>query len=295
MNDCHCHFFSSRFFETLGRELPEARPNPAVSIPESLGWEPPGEPAELGDRWVREIDEHGVSRVMLIASVPGDEVSVAEAAAHHPDRFVGAFMFNPTVPDAGERLLRALGELKLRCVCLFPAMHHYRVTHDRVEMVFDVAAAHGAVVFVHCGALSVGIRKKLGLPSLFDARFGDPLAVAAVAARFPGVSVIIPHFGGGLFREALMAADQCSTIHLDTSSSNGWVKYYPDLTLDRVFRQALEVAGSERLIFGTDSSFFPRGWQKPIFDVQRAALAQAGADEAAHARIFSSNFDRLFS
>ena len=69
-----------------------------------------------------------------------------------------------------------------------------------------------------------------------------------------------------------MAADQCPNIHLDTSSSNGWIQYYPGLTLDAVFRQALAVVGPSRLLFGTDSSFFPRGWQRAIFDAQLAAL-----------------------
>jgi predicted TIM-barrel fold metal-dependent hydrolase len=114
-------------------------------------------------------------------------------------------------------------------------------------------------VFVHCGVISVGVRGKLGLPSPFDLRLGDPLALASVAAAYPSVPVIVPHFGAGRFQEALMAADQCATIHFDTSSSNGWMKYYPGLTLDAVFRQALAVVGPRRLLFGTDSSFFPRG------------------------------------
>ena len=295
MNDCHCHFFSARFFETLARDLAEPPAAPAAALPERLGWDPPGEAAELGDRWLAELDRHGVGRAMLIASVPGDEASVAEAVAHHPDRFVGAFMFNPAAPDAGERLVRAFGELKLRCVCLFPAMHHYRIDDDRVGRVFDAAAAHRAAVFVHCGVLSVGVRKKLGLPSRFDVRLGDPLAVAAVALRHPAVPVLIPHFGAGFFREALMAAELCPMVHLDTSSSNGWMKYHPGLTLAGVFRQALQVAGPDRLIFGTDSSFFPRGWQRPILEAQQTALEEAGADATVRDRILSTNFDRLFS
>src|SRR4029450_13949909 len=43
---------------------------------------------------------HGVSRAALIASVPGDEVSVTEAVRHAPDRFVGFFMVNPLAEDA---------------------------------------------------------------------------------------------------------------------------------------------------------------------------------------------------
>ena len=53
--------------------------------------------------------------------------------------------------------------------------------------------------------------------------------------------------GAGLLREALMAADQCANLHLDTSSSNGWLKYYPGLTLDAVFRHRLGVSGKQGL------------------------------------------------
>ena len=89
--------------------------------------------------------------------------------------------------------------------------------------------------------------------------------------------MIVPHFGAGFFREALMAADQCPTIHLDTSSSNSWMKFHPGLTLEAVFRQALAVAGAERLLFGTDSSFFPRGWQQPIYEAQDSRPARRSA------------------
>ena len=174
-------------------------------------------------------------------------------------------------------------------------MHGYTLDDDRVATVFEAAAAHGGAVFVHCGVLSVGVRKKLQLPSQFDLRLGDPLALAALALRHPGVPVIVPHFGAGLFREALMAADQAPNIHLDTSSSNSWMKYYPGLTLEQVFRQALAVAGPDRLLFGTDSSFFPRGWQKPVYDAQLAALEAANVSGADRARILGGNFQRLFS
>jgi predicted TIM-barrel fold metal-dependent hydrolase len=173
-------------------------------------------------------------------------------------------------------------------------MHGYRLDDEHVKAVFATASAHRAAVFTHCGVLTVGVRKKLGLASPFDLRLGDPLAVAAVALRFPDVPVIIPHFGAGLLREALMAAEQCSNIHLDTSSSNSWMKYHPGLTIEDVFRQALSVAGANRLLFGTDSSFFPRGWQQSIHDVQAATLQAIGVGDDDRGKIFSGNFDRLF-
>jgi predicted TIM-barrel fold metal-dependent hydrolase len=150
-------------------------------------------------------------------------------------------------------------------------------------------------VFVHCGVLSVGARRKLGLPSPFDIRFGNPLDLHAVALAYPKVNVIVPHFGAGMFREALMLADLCPNVLLDTSSSNGWIKYEPHgLTLSAVFRQALAVAGPDRLLFGTDSSFFPRGWVMDVYERQSSALDEINASEEVRAKIFGGNFERVF-
>jgi predicted TIM-barrel fold metal-dependent hydrolase len=293
--DAHCHFFSARFLELLTNGAPglpdEGR---AAAVSHRLGWDDPGSPEELADRWIAELDRHGVARATLIASIPGDEASVAAAVKRHPARFVGFFMFNPSAGVIAGRLSAALDDRGLRGICLFPAMHGYRLDDERVMQVFAAAQRSGAVIFAHCGVLTVGVRKKLGLPSPFDLRLGDPLALATTAARYPSVPVIVPHFGAGMLREALMAADQCGNILLDTSSSNGWMKYYPGLTIDQVFRQALAVAGSSRLLFGTDSSFFPRGWQQPIHAAQEAALRAIGLSDGDAQQIFAGNFDRLF-
>jgi predicted TIM-barrel fold metal-dependent hydrolase len=293
--DSHCHFFSSRFLELLTKDRTDfPADDRAKAVAQRLGWDDPGSTEALADRWRTELARHEVSRCALIASIPGDEPSVATAVATYPREFVGFFMFNPLAPDADERLTRALGPQRLRGIALFPAMHRYRLEDPAVDRVFERAAASGAAVFVHCGVLSVGVRKKLGLASPFDLRLGDPLGVAQLATRYPAVPVIIPHFGAGLLREALMAAEQSPNIHLDTSSSNGWMKYYPGLTLEVVFRQALGICGANRLLFGTDSSFFPRGWQKPIYDAQVEAIDAAGASAEDRAKILGGNFDRLF-
>ena len=294
VHDAHCHFFSAGFFEALGREKYRDQAVTASAIATELGWEPPGSPDQLADRWVAELDEHRVSRAALIASVPGDEESVATATAKYPRRFVGFFVLNAGASDAPRRAERAFGELGLRCACLFPSLHRYPLTDERVATVFQIAAAHGAAIFVHCGFLSIEARVKLGVPSLCDLRLGDPLALAVTAARFPSVPVIVPHFGAGFFREALMAAEMCPSIHLDTSSSNGWLKYVPGLTLAEVFRRALGIVGANRLIFGTDSSFFPRGWRRVIYGAQRTALDELGTEAEAINKIYAGNFERIF-
>jgi predicted TIM-barrel fold metal-dependent hydrolase len=291
--DAHCHFFSARFFDALGRELP-GDGNHAVDLPRRLGWDPPGENGALAKRWLEEFDRHGVVRALLIASVPGDEASVAAAVAEAPNRVYGAFMINPAAPDAASRAERAFDELRLSTACLFPAMHHAPVDDSRTLAIFDAASRHRRAVFVHCGALSVGARKRLGLSSRFDVRLGDPLAVAAVAVRYPDVPVIIPHFGAGLFTQALMAASLAPNIVFDTSSSNSWIRFHAGLTLRQVFERALDVAGPSRLLFGTDSSFFPRGWHRGIYEQQLALLTEIGVTDQERAAVLSGNFERIF-
>jgi len=295
LNDAHCHFLSAGFFDTLAKDpAAPAVTDPAVELPARLGWDPPGSPESLADRWVAELDRHHIHRAALMASVPNDEDSVALAVSRHPTRLVGMTMLNPTAPGATERAERAVAGLGLRSICLFPAMHHFSLDDDHVAAIFQVASDHKAAIFVHCGVLSIGARKKLGLPSRFDIRLGDPLALIPVASTFPTVTVIIPHFGAGFFRETLMAADLCSNIHVDTSSSNAWTKYVPPIRLADAFRRTIEVLGPDRVLFGSDSSFFPRGWQMPVYDAQRKALAAIDADVNTQQAIFQSNFDRVF-
>ncbi len=292
VNDAHCHFFSTGFFEALARQAGTSDADATIA---RLGWDAPGPPQTLATRWRDELDRYEVQCAALIASVPGDEISVSEAIRLHPDRFAGMFMLDPTVPGAPARVRSAIGELGLTGVCLFPAMHHYSLRDPSVATVVETLAAHPrAVLFVHCGVLSIGVRRKLGLPSAFDVKLGNPLDLLPLALAVPSLPIIIPHFGAGFLRETFMLADLAPNVHVDTSSSNGWIRYHPGLTLTDVFRQALAVLGADRILFGTDSSFFPRGWQEAILQTQVATLAELELSDEDTAKILAGNFERIF-
>jgi predicted TIM-barrel fold metal-dependent hydrolase len=285
LNDAHCHFFSSPFFAALGGD----------AALKTLGWDPPGTAAQLADRWIAELDRHHIARAAIIASVPDDAASVGEAVRRHPSRFVGFFMVDPTQASAAASTAYAIDRDGLRAICLYPAMHRYSLHDARVRRLLDVVGARaGTSAFVHCGVLSVGVHKKLGLPSPFDIRFSNPVDLHAIALAYPTITFIVPHFGAGLFREALMVADLCPNVVFDTSSSNAWIAYHPGLTLAAVFRQALAVLGADRVLFGSDSSFFPRGWVARVYAEQVAALDEIGATAEEKTKIFGANFDRVF-
>lgn len=295
VSDAHVHFFSHGFFSLLASQKGLPPEHAHRLLGEQLGWRmPPPEAERLAEEWVAELDRHEVARAALIASLPGDEGSVETAVARFPGRFHGYFMVNPLAPDAAERVERGLSTGGLRGICLFPAMHRYSVADERLRPLLASAARHGAVVFVHCGVLTVGVRKKLGLPSPFDLRYSNPIDLHPVALAHPELNFVVPHFGAGYFREALMLCDLCPNVCLDTSSTNSWTRYHaPELHLRDVFRRALDVAGPSRLLFGSDSSFFPRGWHAAILEAQTEILWSLGLHEADAAAILGGNLERL--
>ena len=281
--DAHIHFFSHGFFTKLVAQKPGLT---LESAAEKLGWEmPPRETEGLANLWFRELDRHRVSVAALIASLPGEEASVVAAARMRPERFRAFAMVNPRAWDP-----QACSEI--RVACLFPAMHLFSIGDDCVRPVFEWAEQGRRAIFVHCGVLSVGARRSLGLPSQFDLRYSNPIDLHSVALRHPSVPIIVPHFGAGYMREALMLGDLCPNVYLDTSSSNQWMRYF-GLSLPQVFRRALDVMGAGRLLFGTDSSFFPRGWNEAVFEEQVQALDEIGVNAHDAQAIFADNLVRI--
>jgi len=295
--DAHVHFFSHRFFSMLVSQKAGLTLEAAA---QQLGWHVPlatpekDEAERLAAAWVHELDRHGVAKSVLIASIPGDEASVTAAVRVFPERFFAYAMVNPWNWNP-----EALAGIQV--ACLFPAMHCFSVQDDAATGVFEWAEKNRRAVFVHCGVLSVGVRGKLGLPSPFDMRYANPIDLHAVALRHPSVPIIVPHFGAGYLREALMLADLCPNVYLDTSSSNHWVKYSEPHHLEArgdlrgVFKRALDVIGPHRLLFGTDSSFFPRGWHQAIFEEQARALYEVGLPVADARAVFGENLLRILS
>ena len=131
------------------------------------------------------------------------------------------------------------------------------------------------------------------------------LPAAAVAARLGQEGVrwqrlargedprpLLPVAPEGRFEQALELGARCSNVMVDTSSSNSWMA---DLGLDLagVFHRTLAMLGPDRILFGTDSCTFPRGWRSDVRDAQWEALNEAGADADGTRAVMGGNLDRL--
>jgi predicted TIM-barrel fold metal-dependent hydrolase len=294
--DAHIHFFSHEFFQSFlksrGRHMPVQDP---PSLVQRLGWEiPPPEPEALARRWVEELDRHGVERAVLLSSIMDDEVSVARAVQAFPDRLIGFVRVDPTQPDASQGVRHAVETLGLKGIKGFPAMECFHAHEERVYPVYEEAQRLGVPVLFHFGLLQSAIGAVLKLPSQADARFSNPMDLQRAARDFPGVNFIVPHFGAGYFRETLLLAAHCPNVYIDTSSANGWIRYMPyPMDLKLVFGRTLEAVGPERIIFGTDSSYFPRGLRRDILEEQVGILKALGVPKEDAQLLVGRNIARL--
>ena len=295
--DFHSHFFSLPFFEALAALAPgpEDSGTKLAGVARRAGFELP--PADVGRhlaRWTADLDRHGVEHMVTFASVPEEVPAVAEALRLAGGRLSGCALVNPASPGCRERVGSLLAEEGFAGLLLFPAMHHYRVSGPEAAPILELAAEHGAIVFVHCGLLVVRLRDLLGLPRPYDLSFANPLDLIPAANAARGAHFVIPHFGAGFFRETLMAGTQCENVHVDTSSSNRWIETQAgELGLRDVFRRALDVFGPSRILFGTDSNVFPVGWRRERLDEQRAILDELNVSADDRARILGGNAARL--
>jgi len=292
--DAHTHFFSYTWFEHfyhLGRKN-FAEDSDVGALAELLGWElPPKDPHALGNKWLAEQEKYGIQHQVLFASKVNDAEYMTAAVRAHPDRFTGFVMLDPTEKTARARTHYSIHILGMKGLLLFPAMHHFHVHDEAIFPIFEEAFLAGIPVFIHFGRLSIPIFQKLGLPDNIDLRYSNPLDLDAVAAEYHEVNFIIPHFGCGRFDEALAMAEKHDNIYLDTSSSNAWIQ--APLTLQDVFARTLDTIGPTRILFGTDSSAFPRGWRKDVFDTQLAILDNLQVSDKDKALIFGKNIKRL--
>lgn len=296
--DAHVHLFSRRYFEAVATASPQ--PGTVAEridrLAKGMAIEVPG--PDLGvhvQRWLAELDRHGVARAVTFASAPEEADTVAEAARLARGRFVPVAQVNPKGPGTKDRVRDLLATKGFRGILLFPALHQYRLQGPEAAEVVRVAAEHRAVVYVQCGLLKIPVRDALGLSGAIDLTCANPIEVVPLASAFPETTFVVPHFGAGFFREALLLCAQCENVVLDTSSSNAWRVTEPSgITLTDVFRRAIAVTGASRLLFGTDSATFPRGYRGDLLAAQQEALAACGTSEADRARILGGNAARLF-
>ncbi|MDQ7794305.1 MAG: amidohydrolase family protein [bacterium] len=240
-------------------------------------------PEEVADRWAGEVDRHGLDRVVVVTG--GDNDILARLVSRHPGKLLGMAHHSLERPDAAAELARALGELGLRGYKVIGTGLGVSLDDPALQPVWRLLEERSAPLLIHFGFLGLGGGHTANQ---------DPLTIAGVARRHPGLPIIIPHFGSGYWEELLRLCWACPNVMVDTSGSNQWVRWLPyRLDLEDLFRKAYETIGPRRLLFGTDSSWFPRGFVFRYLQEQMRACRLIGMPDQAIQDIFGGNAARL--
>jgi predicted TIM-barrel fold metal-dependent hydrolase len=292
--DCHTHFFSRTFFETQAAQVPGADVPRLLEELEAKGMEVPGDDASHRERILADLDRNGVARAVCFASVPQEMKAVAEAAYESDGRLVPYAVVDPRDVATVERFDTLQPHYAFQGLMLFPAMHDFGIGDEVAEAALNLAYEHGLTVFVHCGLLRVKVRHLLGLNGDYPLDHADPRDLLPVARERSDQTFVVPHFGAGLFEEFLELGGACPNVLADTAGSNNWAaRHDPPLTLADLFARTKEVFGADRILFGSDSGSFPRGYRRDVLEAQIQAMDEAGFSEEEKTKVMGGNLDRL--
>ena len=250
---------------------------PAPEIPQPL-------PPEAAQRYAEEVERYGLSGICFVTG-GGNDV-LAQAIRPYP-KLLGFAHHDPFSLEAASELERAVRELALVGYKVVAPALRGPLSDPTLDPVWEACARLALPVLVHFGPLGGGCGVAAGENI-------SPLALHDVAKGQPDTPFIVPHFGTGYLRELLHLMWACDNVLVDTSGSNGWRHYlWPQPELSDLFKLFCRQFGAERVLFGTDSSYFPRGWACRYAEEQLRAAEEAGLSTGDIERIFVHNAKAL--
>ncbi len=186
------------------------------------------------DELLRDMDRFGVDRSLVIPfpvveSNRDAHELIGKAVRAHPDRLVGSACVYPFIPESEFRdeVRRCREVYGFRALKLQPQYHGLNPFAEASSFLFEAALENGMAVVCHTGS---------GLP------FSLPSLLMMPARRYPELTIIAAHCGGGIFvHDAMLAAVFCPNIVLELSS------LMPHQVLE-----VLSQVPAERLMIGSD-------------------------------------------
>jgi predicted TIM-barrel fold metal-dependent hydrolase len=235
---------------------------------------------------VADFGAHGIEAVLVafdIESVTGAPACTNEYVAglrdRYPDTFIGAW--GTVDPLLGERAIdqarRAVSEYQVLGFHFHPIMGRYSVDDPKLAPLFEVISSLGVPVMIDVGTTGMGA----GMPGGSGAvlRHAHPQAIDALAAAFPGLTVIAAHPGWPWVEEMTAVALHKGNVYWELS---GWAPKHFPASLKTDVRGRLQ----DKIMFGTDYPSLPldrllREWDELGF-----------GEEIMH-KVFHANAERV--
>lgn len=196
------------------------------------------------------MDRLGIERSVVNVIEPYFQTDdLRTVMGEHRDRLSLFAGVDPGLPDAPAQLAAYIAGGGVSGLKIHPALAGPDPTDDRMYEIVQVAYTHDLPVQIHTGSFP------------FEAlRHDDDASILRpVIEAFPSVTFVLAHIGWNQHRTVLQLAHDHPNVCVESS-------WQPPA----VIRQAVDILGAERVLFGSD---FPLLQQKPALQVIKAALS----------------------
>ncbi|MGH3383377.1 MAG: amidohydrolase family protein [Nocardioidaceae bacterium] len=243
-----------------------------VHVPSSRGtW---GLPYFSPESYVEYMDRLDISVSVMLpfdglyhAARPCND-EVAAWCAAFPERLIPFGTVSPREPRAADEVTRCVETLGMRGLKLHPWMQAFHPLEPVMDPVYERARDLGIPLIFHDGT-----------PPL-----STPLQVAEVAARNPGLVVVLGHGGlNDLYGEAIEAARRSEHVWICMTSLHA-----------HAMREIVRKAPRDRIVFGSDGGIAPMERQTYI-DYRWDMVRDLGLEDAVYRAIVHENPRRLLA
>lgn len=238
--------------------------------------------ADNAKTWLEAMDRLGIEKtVFMSTSSLNDEFT---SFINSSPRFVGFARINPVLSDAIDTLKKELGS-GMRGVKLYATSGEFNVGAASAWPFYEFCEKNGIPITIHFG-VTIGL--------MADLYTGNPIHLSRVLSEFPDIRFSIAHFGAGFFREALMLKYKRENLYIESSGTNNWLPYQDNfLTLKHIFRKSIDVFGTQRIMFGSDTRIFPDGYREHVLRQQQDILKGLGLEKSEIEDIMHNNAERF--
>lgn len=130
---------------------------------------------------------------------------------------------------------------------------------------YEVAQKHGIPVFIHTGAS--GPNPQQVLSPAFRIGTANPLLLEDVIIDFPDLKIVMMHMGWPFFDEALYILGTYPHVYMETSVA---IWLLGDQLFNRLLREAVATAGSDKILFGTLQMAWPEVIGRSVTTIREA-------------------------
>jgi predicted TIM-barrel fold metal-dependent hydrolase len=177
-------------------------------------------------------------------SIEEQNKKIAELQARNSERLIAFVGIDPRRGNALEIVERGIKEYGMKGIKLYPACGFYP-NETALQGFFEKCAEWNVPILIHTGQASQPLQSK----------YCKPIDLDDVLVRFPKIRIIAAHLGGGWHDELFWMGATKSNLFVDISAwQQMCLQNFPAFCSH--LRQAIDMFGLYRVLFGTDTPFY---------------------------------------